>query len=102
MFLYFGKWDFKTLRLKKFLYFLKKKAFLIFRKMKLFKKHSIFQEGTSRARKIKKPTLKNFLYFGKWNCLALRSAKFFLYFRREHAKPENQKFVIFCFTFFVC
>ena len=45
-----------------------------------FKKLLIFQEGTFQSRKIKKPALKNFLYFlrkkfflnfGKWNFLAL-------------------------------
>ena len=30
------------------------------------------------------------------------SLKNILYFRRELAKPENQKFLIFLFTFFVC
>ena len=50
--------------------FLRKKVFLMFREMELFSpKNKIFQEGTVRARKIKKKTHsdKNFLYFGKWN-----------------------------------
>ena len=41
-------------RLNKFLYFLKKKLFLYFGKRNLLKKLLIFQEGTLRARKIKK------------------------------------------------
>ena len=46
-----------------------------------FSKFLIFQEVTFRARKNKKHLLrKNFLYFRKWNFLALRLRNF-LYFR---------------------
>ena len=54
--------------------------FLIFQETEHFyisrnghpKKLLIFQEVTLRAQKIKKPCLKNALYFRKWNFLASR------------------------------
>ena len=53
-FLFFKKWSFLVLRLKKFLHFLKK-AFPIFCKTEPFlKKLRIVQEETFQARKIKK------------------------------------------------
>ena len=42
-----------------------------------------------KKQKIKKPLLKNFLCFWKWNFQA-QSLKNFLYFRRELAKHEKQ------------
>ena len=62
------------------LYF-RKRNFLTFREMKTSK-------GTSRLKNRKKTPLKCFLYFGKWNFLAL-GLKNFLYFRKELAKPKN-------------
>ena len=55
----------------------------------------IFQEVIFRAQKIKNPLLRNVSYFRKWNILAPNLKKF-LYFSKELAKPENQKFHIFC------
>ena len=48
-------------------------------------------QGTCRDQKVKKKkTLwKSFLYFGRWNFLAL-SLKNILYFRRELVKPKKQ------------
>ena len=57
----------------------------------------IFQEVSFRARKMKKiPLLKCFLYFGKCSFLT-SSLKNFLYFRKEFARLENQKFLILIF-----
>ena len=55
----------------------------------------------SKFKKTKKEQSQKFLIFGKWDVLASTLRKF-LYFRRELAKPENQKFVKFLVTFFVC
>ena len=67
LFLYFGNGT--------FLYFLKKKVSLIFRVMELYiTKTKKFQKVTFWDRKINKKQLwKNFLYFGKWNFLALKN-----------------------------
>ena len=71
--LYFRKWNFLTLRLKNFLYFLKRKLFWYFRKWNpsIFKPSSknkiiiiitiIHPKGISYT-----IVLKNFLYFSKW------------------------------------
>ena len=77
--------------IKKFLIFSQKKAFLIFRETETPKKLFIYKKI--------KPLLNCFLYFGKWNFLAL-SFKKFLYFRKELIGPANKKFLIFLFTFF--
>ena len=62
-FLYFRKWNFLSLRWKRILYFLKK-AFLIFRKMKLSSsKIKNFQERTFWVWKIKQLSLKIFVIF---------------------------------------
>ena len=50
----FGKWNFLALRLKQFLYFLKKEAVLIFRETELFKKTSYISEGNFLSSKNKK------------------------------------------------
>ena len=50
-------------KIKKYLKFSHKKAFLVFQEMKPPKKLLISQEGTFRARKLKKPTLKIFSIF---------------------------------------
>ena len=59
--------------------------------MELSKKFSYISGEHSQSSINKKKTLrKKFLYFGKWNLLAL-SLKNFLYFkRRELAKPKKQ------------
>ena len=62
--LYLGKWNFLAPRLKKFLCFLKKMFFYIFREMELSSpKIKKLLEGASGAWKIKKITLKKFLIF---------------------------------------
>ena len=76
-----GKWNFLTLILKNFLYFLERKLFLYFAKRKPRKnpyisgngnpkKLRIFQEVIFLARKIKKLTLKKFLIFQEVTCKA--------------------------------
>ena len=99
-FLLFRKMKKKNTLLKSsyiFLYFLKRKLFLNFRKWKP-KKLLIFHEVTFRGRKMKKKsTFKIFLiFFRKWKFVAPSLKKYFLYFRRELANPEHQKFHIFC------
>ena len=62
-YLYFRKWNCLTTK-KKVLIFSQKKVFLIFWVTELFSpKIKKFQEGTFRAWKIKKSTLKRFLTF---------------------------------------
>ena len=57
-------------------------------------KNRKFQKVTLWAQKLKKPTLKNFIFQEmEFPSLKLET---FLYFRREHAKPENKKFHMFC------
>ena len=76
-------------------YILLKKAFLIFREMKLSStKLKKFQEGTFRLRKIKKPTLKKFLILRGVEPSSLKLKKL-LYFRRKFTKPKKQKFLLF-------
>ena len=73
LFLHFGKWNFLTLRIKK------------------------FRRELSELKKLKekqKNTLKKFLIFGKWNFLAPRLENF-LYFRRELFEHEKQRLLIF-------
>ena len=53
IFLYFEKWIFLALILRDFLYFLKEKAFLIFREMETPKKFFIFRK-TETLKKLKK------------------------------------------------
>ena len=61
-----------------------------------------FRTELSKLKKqAKTSSLKNSVYLEKWNFLVIR-LKSFLYFRSELAKPKNQKFLIFLFTFFVC
>ena len=60
----FGKSNFSALRLKKFLYFLKK-AFLVFQEAELFLKNFPCLKNK------KTPLWKKFLYFGKLNFLFL-------------------------------
>ena len=85
IFIYFGKWNFVAPRLKKSLYFLKTKAFLIFQETELSSlKIQKFQEGALWGRKVKKSTQK--IFFQK---------RFFLYFKKEFAEHEKQKFVTF-------
>ena len=97
-------------KIKKYLIFQEKelssskiKKILIFPEMDsgngTFQRHIFltFQEGTFRARKTKKNILKKFLKFLE---IELSSSYIFckssfLYFRRELAKPEKQKFLIF-------
>ena len=50
IFLYFEKWNFQTLRLKKLLYFLKKKLFLYFGKWNFLKNLLIFQDHTFKLK----------------------------------------------------
>ena len=79
-----------------------------FRKMEYFKKLLIFQQGTLCTRKIKKNTQKIFFIIGEMKfsshklkkILYFFSKERFLYFRRELAKPENQKFLLFLQRFF--
>ena len=78
--LYFRKWNFLTLRLTNFLYFLKKKAFLIFPEMK----PCTFRPQPSKFF-LKKQFRKNFLYFGK------QSLKNFSYFRKWNFLTFSQK-----------
>ena len=66
------------------------KKLLIFQETETLKR-LIFQEITFRVKK-----LKRFLYFGKRNFIDTSLKN--LYFRRELAKPENQKFHIFCLS----
>ena len=69
---------------KKFLIFSQKKASLIFWELETPKKFFIFRETE---------TLKNFLYFRKWNFQA-PSLKNLLFFRKEFPKSENKKYFI--------
>ena len=61
----------------------------------------IFQEENFRAQKVKKNYSEKISYFRKWKFLLSRLKKFLyflkkgLYFWRELAKPERQKFIIF-------
>ena len=108
-FLKFRKWNLLTLRLKKFLYFLKKNVlggnFPSSEKSTL-KNFPIFKKIELSSLKLKKFLHKNvfifsqkklFLYFRKWKTLikilliqegTFRPRKNFLYIRRELAKPE--------------
>ena len=96
LFLYFGKWNFLAPRLKIFLYF-PKKSFSYMSRNRLY--FTILASKFS-LRKIsyifsgKKIALKKFIIF--WE-MELSSLKFknFLYLRREIAKPEKQKSLIF-------
>ena len=101
-FLIFREIGLFSFNIKKFFTFSQKKSFLISRKMETSKKLFIYQEtqlshisGSNLLyyENKKKPTLKNFLYFGKWNFLN-SSLKCFLYFRWELASFENEKFII--------
>ena len=78
--IFFGKWNFLALRLKKFLYFLKKSF------------SYISGRNFSSSKNKKQPPWKKFLHFGKWNFLALR-LKAFLYFKGELAKLKNNNFL---------
>ena len=80
IFIYFGKWNFVAPRLKKSLYFLKTKTFLIFQETELSSlKIQKFQEGTLWGRKVKKSTRKIFfpkkvfLIFQKGICRAWKT-----------------------------
>ena len=66
-----------------------------------FKKTSYISGGNFPSSKNKKNTLKKFLIFREMELSSLKLKKL-LYLKRELAKPENQKFLIFRFTFFVC
>ena len=79
-FLYYRKWNVLALRLKNFFYFRKSNFLALRLKNSLYfwnwnylaSYFSIFQKETFRAQKIlKNPLRKFFLYFGKWNFLAL-------------------------------
>ena len=77
------------------------KEVFIFSKTELCSlKNKKVQEETFRVRKIKIPALKKFLTFWEMELSSLK-LKRLLYFRRELAKPEKQKFLIFLLTFFV-
>ena len=90
IFLYFGEWNFLTLILRYFLYFLYRKLFLYFRKWKprknslYFRKRNFltFQEVSFLARKMKKKkkTQKKYLLFKEME--------------RSSPKPKKHKFLI--------
>ena len=88
--------------IKNVIIFTQKKFFFYFGEWNFLKKLLIFQEGTFRARKIKKSGLKKCLIFREMELsssslktLYIFSEKKFLYFRRKLAKPEKQKFLMF-------
>ena len=96
--LIFREMELSSYNVKKFLIFSQKKV-VIFQEMETSKKFFIFQETelshisaeNFQARKMKrKPLLKCFLYFGKWNFLAPGLKN--LCFWREHQKSENKLF----------
>ena len=121
--LYFRKWNFLALILKKILIFSQKKAFLIISQKKVF---PVSRNGTlqfsvqackirkSAQRKIvytsgNKNREKNlifltiFLYLRKWN-FWVKSLRFFWYFRRELAKTETSLYFLkkkFYLIFFI-
>ena len=77
----------------------KKDVFLIFQEKELSSlKNKKFQKGFFQARKVKKPTLKNFLIFREMELFCSQTKKllyFFLCFRRELAKSEKKSSYIF-------
>ena len=88
-FLYFNKWNFLVTRLnnififweiklsrpkiKKFLIFSQKSFSYISRNGNFLKESSNISGGNCCSYKTKKNTLKNVLYFGQWNFLALKN-----------------------------
>ena len=80
-------------------YIFPKIKFLYFRKWKLLKTLLTFQEGTSRAQKIKKFTLKKFSLFEKME-LSRRKLKKNSYISGRNFKvPSLKKFLIFFLIF---
>ena len=80
-------------------YIISKKAFLLFQKMKISSsKFRKFQDGTFVARKAKKThSEKSSYYFREWKTkkLLFFSEKNLLYFMRELAKSQKQRFPYF-------
>ena len=92
--LHSGKWNFLALRFLYLKYSWNSYIFLYFRKRNFLK--NLFQEVTLRAWKKKnKPYLNFFIYIFQEMELSSHKLKKLTYFRREFAKPENQKFLIF-------
>ena len=96
IFLYFWKWNFLAPRLKILLYFPKKSFSYMSRNRLYFTTlASNFPWEKFLIFFLEKRSLwKSLLYFGKWNFL-VSSLRNFLYLRRELAKPEKQRFLIF-------
>ena len=91
--LYFRKWNFLTLRLKNFLYFLKKRLFLYF-----LKKISPQFPASALKNFRKNPALKKFYIFFKkipnthpppLHFLEMEASKKSLYFRKHNFLPNN-------------
>ena len=78
------KWDFLTLRLRNFLYFLKRKLFLYFQKWN----PALFKPELEKQKKIF--SNKSYYIFRKWNSLAL-ILRNFLHFRKR--KPFKTSYV---------
>ena len=93
--LYFGKWNFLALRLKKFLYFPEKSVSYISGNGTFLKIISYISGGNFPSSKnLKNPLLKSFLCFGKCNFL-VPSLKNFLYFKRELQCKRKMLIILF-------
>ena len=105
--LYFRKWIFLALILKKFLYSLKRKLFLYFLKRKLFlyfqkRNPALFRTSSKNKRN---PPRENSLYFRKWKPQNGNSKKL-LFFqevtckaRKTNKKYALKKFLVSCDVF---
>ena len=84
--LYFGKWNFLAVILKKILYFLKEKVFLYFLKRSLFlyfrKWIAALCKPKPRQMKQKNSPCKKFLIFREMELFKLKTEKKSLYFRK--------------------
>ena len=89
-----GKWNFLTLMLIKFLYFLKRKLFLYFGNGNPERKFLYFRKGNFLIF-LETKTLKNFLYFRKRNLLNSKNKKFLIFWEMELSSHKIRNFPIF-------